>query len=130
MREIDAALDALANSRFRRSNKLEAREAEYLASKGIDTVIKHAAEFVESRLAPARPANDGKQTPWHGLPVFVAQHATATCCRSCLAKWHFIEKGRALSEEEKRYVVEVIRRWLTRPIQQHPRPTTEVPEQR
>jgi hypothetical protein len=117
MREIDAAFDALANSTFRRSRKLGAKEAEYLASKGIDKVVEHAAEFVESRLAAARPANDGKQTPWHGHPVFVAQHATATCCRSCLAKWHLIEKGRTLTQEEKRYVVEVIRRWLRRQAQ-------------
>ncbi|VFT76303.1 Uncharacterised protein [Klebsiella aerogenes] len=28
--------------------------------------------------------NHGKQTPMRGHPVFIAQHATATCCRGCL----------------------------------------------
>lgn len=52
---------------------------------------------------------------WHkGHPVFFAQHATATCCRGCLEKWHGIEKGRALSEDEQRYVVDVILRWISR----------------
>jgi hypothetical protein len=47
--------------------------------------------------------NDGKQTPMRGHPVFIAQHATATCCRGCLEKWHAIPHGRALSEQEQRY---------------------------
>jgi hypothetical protein len=57
------------------------------------------------------PINDGKQTPMRGHPVFIAQHATATCCRGCLEKWHAIP-GRALSEPEQRYMVQVIHRWL------------------
>ncbi len=60
------------------------------------------------------PANDGKQTPMRGHPVFTAQHATATCCRGCLAKWHGIEKRRQLTEAEIDYVVGVIRQWLAK----------------
>ena len=70
------------------------------------------AEFVAQRLAPAAPRNDGKQTPFRGHPVFVAQHATATCCRGCLAKWHRIEAGRELTVEEQAHVVTAIARWL------------------
>jgi predicted Fe-S protein YdhL (DUF1289 family) len=44
--------------------------------------------------------------------VFVAQHATATCCRGCLAKWHGIAKGRALEEGEKARILAVVERWL------------------
>jgi exodeoxyribonuclease V alpha subunit len=55
---------------------------------------------------------DGKQTPMRKHPAFVAQHATATCCRGCLEKWHAIPKGRELSADEKQYVVDVLRRWL------------------
>jgi hypothetical protein len=43
--------------------------------------------------------------------VFVAQHATATCCRTCLERWHAIPKGAPLREEERGYVVDVICRW-------------------
>jgi hypothetical protein len=52
-------------------------------------------------------------------PVFIAQHATATCCRGCLQKWHQIPKGRALSDREVQYIVAVIERWLgpqTQPV--------------
>ncbi len=76
------------------------------------TVLADAADFVAQRLAPAQPRNDGKQTPWRGHPVFVAQHATATCCRGCLAKWHAIERGRILTAEEQTHVVAAIGRWL------------------
>jgi hypothetical protein len=47
-----------------------------------------------------------------GHPVFIAQHATATCCRGCISKWHGIEKGRALNEKEVDYVVAMIMGWI------------------
>lgn len=77
------------------------------------TILEHAANFVENRLAPALPANDGRQTPMRGHLIFIAQHATATCCRSCLAKWHGIPAGTELSQIERRYVLAVIERWLS-----------------
>jgi hypothetical protein len=69
-------------------------------------------EILERRVAPAAPYKDGKQTPYRGHPVFVAQHATATCCRTCLARWHAIPPGRDLAPEEIDYAVEVIARWI------------------
>jgi len=51
-----------------------------------------------------------------GHPVFVAQHATATCCRKCIQKWHGIEKGRALNVEEVDFVVALITGWNDRQI--------------
>src|SRR5215210_4205029 len=112
MKDVNEVLDKLPNSEFRRRIKLGKKEAEYLNSKGLETVLSHAADFIEKRLAPAEPVNDGKQTPWRNHPVFVAQHATATCCRGCLAKWHDIPKGRVLTADERCHVVAVIRRWL------------------
>ena len=44
--------------------------------------------------------------------MFIAQHATATCCRGCLAKWHHIPQGEALSEAQQQYIVRVIHHWL------------------
>jgi hypothetical protein len=113
MKDAQEILDNLQNSKFRRQIRLHRKEAEYLNRKGLETVLKHAADFIEKRLAPAAPANDGKQTPWRNHPVFVAQHATATCCRGCLEKWHDISKGRELGDEEKQHVVEIIKRWLS-----------------
>ena len=75
-------------------------------------VLDHARDFIAKRLAPAEPPNDGRQTPTRGHPVFIAQHATATCCRSCLAKWHGISAGRPLTSAEQEHVVAAIQRWL------------------
>jgi hypothetical protein len=75
-------------------------------------ILDHARRFIRDRLAPAVPDKDGKQTPMRGHPVFIAQHATATCCRSCLAKWHGIEAGRSLSAAEQEHAVAAIARWL------------------
>ncbi|VDZ94132.1 putative cytoplasmic protein [Salmonella enterica subsp. enterica] len=41
-----------------------------------------------------------------------AQHATATCCRGCLAKWHQIPQGEPLSKAQQQYIVSVIHYWL------------------
>jgi hypothetical protein len=112
MRNLDDVFERLRRSTFRQRFHLQGPEREYLDREGLDVVLTHAADFVDKRLAPAYPANDGKQTPMRKHPVFVAQHATATCCRGCLEKWHAIPKGRELSAEEKQYVIDVIRRWI------------------
>jgi hypothetical protein len=112
LRNLDDVFRALSQSRFRRSFSLGPKERAYLAEKGQVVVREHARDFIAKRLAPAEPPNDGKQTPWRGHPVFVAQHATATCCRTCLAKWHNIEAGRALSAEEQGHVIAAIMRWI------------------
>jgi len=114
MREVDELFAALGRSKFRSRFRLRGREAAYLQEKGLEVILAHARDFITQRLAPAQPANDGRQTPMKNHPAFIAQHATATCCRGCLAKWHGIAKGRPLSDDEIDYVVSVIRHWLRR----------------
>ena len=110
----DKLFNALAKSTFRSRFKLKEKDKAYLNQKGIDTIRSHAKDFISKRLAPAEIPNDGKQTPMRGHPVFIAQHATATCCRGCLEKWHKIPKGRVLTEQEQKYVVNVIMEWIKR----------------
>jgi hypothetical protein len=112
-KSLDEVFDAIGRSSFRRRFHLGAREREYLATKGLSVVMDHARDFIDRRLAPAEPLNDGKQTPFRGHPVFVAQHATATCCRSCLEKWHGIARGHALDERERSRIAAALERWLT-----------------
>jgi hypothetical protein len=112
--QVDERLDALAKQRFRAKFHLYARDRAFVQLRGSETVRRHAADLIRKRLAPAEPYKDGKQTPWRGHPVFVAQHATATCCRSCLLRAHGIPKGRELSADEQAYVVDVICRWVER----------------
>lgn len=112
MNDLEGLFTRLARSDFRSRFRLRAKEQDYLKTKGLDTVLEHAEKFIGERLVPADPPNDGRQTPMRNHPVFVAQHATATCCRGCLAKWHGIPKGHALTGAEKTYILSVIRRWL------------------
>ncbi len=114
MRDINEVFNALSRSRFRSKFRLKAEQQRYLQDNGLDTIVTHARRFIERRLAPAEPENDGKQTPFAGHPVFIAQHATATCCRGCLAKWHHIPREKALSNEQIEYIVAVIRRWIAK----------------
>ncbi|HEY8614884.1 DUF4186 domain-containing protein [Phenylobacterium sp.] len=112
MRNLDEVFDALRGSAFRRRFRLGPKEQAYLDAKGLETVLAHGRDFVDRRLAPAEPANDGRQTPMRGHPVFLAQHATATCCRGCLAKWHAIPAGQALTAAEREHVMVAVERWI------------------
>ncbi len=114
---FDIILDRLQQSRFRSQFKLHNKERNYLANKGIDKIMEHAADFIHQRLAPTFPKNDGKQTPWKGHPIFIAQHATATCCRSCLEKWHHIHKGHALTQMEEAFILNLIQAWIKKNYQ-------------
>ena len=117
IRPLDAVFERLQTSAFRQKFHLGDRERDYLQRKGMTVILQHAADFIDRRLAAANPPNDGKQTPLRNHPVFIAQHATGTCCRGCLERWHGIPQGRQLAVEEQRYIVAVIERWLQTDLQ-------------
>ena len=102
VRDLDFSklLPRIQKSKFRSGFKLSRKDLAYIERIGIDKIKEHAKVFIQKRLAPANPPNDGKQTPFKNHPVFKAQHATATCCRGCLLKWYGISKERALTNDE------------------------------
>lgn len=114
--------ERLSRSNFRMRFHLRAADKAYIKEHGMDLIRQHAADIIRKRLAPAEPLHDGKQTPMrgapHGHPVFLAQHATATCCRGCLEKWHGIPQGRAMTKEEQERVTDVIMEWIRREMVQ------------
>jgi hypothetical protein len=112
--KLDAKLDQIGQQRFRAKFRLRGRDRVMVELRGLATIRRHAEELIRDRLASAQPRNDGRQTPYRGHPVFVAQHATATCCRTCLQRWHAIPAGQALSDTERIYVVEVICLWIAK----------------
>ena len=93
--------ERLYNSKFRSSFHLKQKDIDYINEKGLDTIRQHAKDFIAKREAPAYIVNDGKQTPMRGHPVFIAQHATATCCRECIRKWHKMQPGKGLSQVQQ-----------------------------
>lgn len=104
--------ERLRKSDFRNRFHLSDREKVYIAEKGMETIRSHARDFVSKRMSAENPENGGKQTPMKGHPVFIAQHATACCCRGCLEKWHHIPAGKVLNQEEQSYIVDVLMEWI------------------
>ena len=102
----------LAKSKFRSRFQLKEEHRKLIAIKGWHTIAGQAEQIIRTRLAPAMPENDGKQTPMRGFPVFIAQHATGTCCRNCLWKWHGIPAGRPLTDEEIGYITDTLLHWM------------------
>jgi len=114
MATVNEALDRLSKSKFRSSFRLSRKDLTYLEEKGVDTIRRHAQDFVRQKLAPADPANDGKQTPMSGHPVFKAMHATACCCRGCMEKWYHVPQHRELTVDEQEAVVRILMAWILR----------------
>ncbi len=87
-------------------------EQEYVTSRGMDILRLHATDFVNKRLAPENPKNDGRQTPTKGHPVFIAQHATGCNDRDSLEQFFGIKKGKELTEAQVNKIVDAILRWI------------------
>ncbi len=111
---INDKLNDLSKSKFRSSFHLTKYMISYIDEKGFSNIKNHAYDFINTRLKPSHIENDGKQTPMRGHPVFIAQHACGCCCRGCLEKWHHIEKGRELTDNEVNYIVCLLMEWIRR----------------
>ena len=112
-----ALQERLSRSAFRSRFHLSAEDKDYVLKKGMDVIGAHASDFVDKRLRPRSPVNDGKQTPMKGHPVFIAQHATGCCCRGCLGKWHHIPQGRELTDDECSYITSVLMSWIRKEME-------------
>ncbi len=110
-------MNSLSKSKFRGSFHLNNKMKEYVKIKGLEKIRSDTYDFIISRLAPANPKNDGKQTPMRQVhPTFIAMHANGFCCRSCLNRIHHIEKGRELTKEEIDFIVDFIMTWINNEI--------------
>ena len=113
---VDEILLRLKRSSFRSKFRLKAPERDYIKEKGMDKIKEHAQEFIKTRLAPACPKSDGRQTPMRGHPVFIAQHACACCCRGCLEKWYKVPKGKPLTDAQQKSIVKILIAWIENEI--------------
>ncbi len=111
---FDEAFERLRRSKFRSRFKLTTADWAYIERVGMETVERHAADFVREKLSAAVPANDGRQTPMRGHPAFKAMHATACCCRGCMEKWWSVKRGVPLSDAQQAKAVNLILEWIRR----------------
>lgn len=112
-------INKLQKSKFRSSFKLKQKDIDYINEKGMSMTKRHAVDFINQKLAPANPENDGKQTPMKNHPVFIAMHACACCCRTCLYKWHKIPMNKELTKDEKNYIYGLLIYWITLEYKKH-----------
>ena len=97
----DDAFAKLARSKFRSRLKLAADDLAYIDRVGLETIRRHAEDFVREKLGPAEPRNDGKQIPMRGHPIFKAMHGSAMCCRGCMEKWWHVKRGIPLTDKQR-----------------------------
>ena len=97
----DDAFAKLARSKFRSRFKLAADDLAYIDRVGLETIRRHAEDFVREKLGPAEPRNDGKQIPMRGHPIFKAMHGSAMCCRGCMEKWWHVKRGIPLTDKQR-----------------------------
>jgi hypothetical protein len=109
-------VDETAVAHARRKGRINLRQA-----------VRHR---LERYLAPTAPPRDGFQTPFTGNAIYYAQHATACCCRTCLAYWHDIPKGRKLTEREVEYCEELINLFLVQRLPKLKDEPEKVPRRR
>lgn len=112
---INNKLNSLSKSKFRSSFHLRKYMIDYINDKGMNTIESHTEDFIEKNLSKLLP-NDGKQTPMKGHPTFIAQHATATCCRGCIEKWYKIPKDKELNIKEKKFIKALILEWINKEL--------------
>ena len=112
---IDEKLNNLKKSKFRSSFHLRKYMITYINNKCMNIIESHTEDFINKNLKVLLP-NDGKQTPTKAHPVFIAQHATATCCRGCIEKWYHIPKNKELSEKEIRFIKALIIEWIKKEL--------------
>lgn len=109
---LEEKLRTLKKSKFRSHFHLTKKEITLIDDKGLTKIKEHAYDLINKNLAVYDEIKDGKQTPMKNHPVFIAQHATATCCRGCLEKWHHIPKTSNLKPTEINFVVALIMAWI------------------
>lgn len=110
----DNAFARLAKSKFRSRFKLTVEDCACIKRVGIETIRRHAEDFVREKLAPGVPDTDGKQTPMRGHPVFKTMHGSAMCCRGCMEKWWKVKHGVSLTEEQQSRAVNFLMEWIAR----------------
>ena len=142
MKNYDSAFARLSKSKFRSRFHLSAADRKYIAEKGIDTIRSHCEDFIRTRLAPAYPKGDGRQTPMRGHPVFKARTLVPVAARhslalgvfaspwvanprrgricDCLAKWWRVPRGVEIPAGRQRGIVDFLMAWIEREMDSCP----------
>jgi hypothetical protein len=89
-----------------------------------------ARQRICQSVGPAKPVRDGRQTQFEGNVLYYAQHATASCCRKCIAEWHGIPEGQALTDEQIDYLTQLVLCYVDERLPDLPETGEYVPRRR
>ncbi len=106
----------------------------YGIRKGRIALLDGTAVFVRKRVGPPKDAFDGRRVPWpHKTPekmnpYFNAQHATATCCRTCIETWYGIAPEQSLSNQAITFFAALINQFVIERFPELPDYPQSVPQ--
>jgi len=124
IRDIEYIYSALNNELIRHvycnNDIIKQRALNYGLRKGRNGLKPRIKKMLHDKVGKVKNFNEGRQTPKEGDNIiYYAQHATATCCRKCIAYWHNIEEGIELSDEQIEYFTELIMYYIEDKLQEH-----------
>lgn len=94
--------------------KLKDDQWDYLAKRGFDSILLEGRTLIVKIFSEEAKHHSCKVAPVQNHPIFTALHATGTCCRSSLEKWHKIPKNKELREKDIFYILLVVKEWIIR----------------
>lgn len=98
----------IKKSNFRSDFLLNDKDVNYLYENGLGVVREQAISLFRNSILKDHEENWFRSKTTEGNPVFIAQNATATCCRRCISKWHDISIDNDFTEEEIFYLVDIV----------------------
>lgn len=102
----------------------------YALRKGKIELFNTVENRIRSSVKSPADAFDGRRTKWEGNPIHYGQHATATCCRKCIEKWHNIPHDQELTEDQIKYFTRLVIMFLEERLPHLPEGKTKVPVKR
>jgi hypothetical protein len=106
---------------------IDERAMNYAKRKGKLGLIETAEHFLRKYIAKPADAFSSISTSMDGNPIHYAQHATATCCRRCIEKWHGIPPDRYLQEDEILYFLRLVQLFINDRFPELPNRGCKVP---
>ncbi|WP_164848358.1 DUF4186 family protein [Halobacteriovorax sp. HLS] len=99
-------------------NKFTLKEHEwnYLANRGLDSILLEGRTLIIQRYKESDENHCCRKSPLRHHPILVALHATGTCCRESLFKWHGIDKDNELREKDIFYILLILKEWFVRQV--------------
>lgn len=104
----------LKRSRVCSKFTLNDHEWAYLANRGLDAILLEGRTLLVKRFSEVDKSHSCKSEPLRHHPIYIALHATGSCCRTSLWKWHGIPKDIELKEKDIFFILLILKEWFIR----------------